>query len=904
MAQARGANHFSRASNRIKYLRSAFALPLLLAFTSNASETLYVDRFAAPAGQGESWESAFRFLQDALAKAAELGDTVMEIRIAQGVYKPDRSETAPQGSGDRAAAFHLINGVELKGGYAGVMTPDPDLRDISIYRTILSGDLSGDDEAGFLNYDDNSYHIAVASGTDQTAVLDGLTLRGGNADEYGWLNGDGAALDLANGSATICDCSFVANNAIHSGGAIRAHESSGAITRCSFTNNRSDFGGAGSIGSFSNVTFVDCSFESNTGGPGGALCIWNSTIDLLDCSFIGNQGTHAGSLYINDYSECTLIGSFFEDNFSAWYGYSVLNSRSLLVCDSSVIDELENRGSVSTPEGATGAITVDGKYTQRGYAPDSGDLRGYLNIKLGGAIPVEQHDVIKITDYSHLAGALVVSLIDECEPHVGDSFEILIGGTVNDQFDIALLPGLPDGKFMRVVYDDGIPHGRGGSVSLIVDQLSSLFGFDDPTSIPLSGTPTGVVLGDFDIDEINGLDLAIALPDADPELNGSVLIFLNAGIDDDGNWLGFSGLVQQPVGRAPSSLAVGHFDDDQHLDLVVTNAADDSILVLYNNGNGQFSSQVEIGVGQQPSAVADFHLNGDGLIDLAVANAAEDTVHILTNDGSRGFTFDQTLHTGAVPIEIDPWDIDHNTDVDLIIINGGDASVGVYQSQGGEFEPPMILSVGNDPVDLSLADFDQNGFEDFVVINEGDGTVSVILNEGDDEFAPAIDMPVGANPRSIATIDLELDGDVDIVLVADLDETPVVQVLRNDLNDGDQLIFAGADEFDVGEGLAFVVAGDMNDDAVDDLVAVTAGVAGSSSGTAMSRCRGDGSVDVLLNALNDCPADINDDAVVDVIDLLLVFAAWGQSGDAANVNGDGVVDIHDLLAVLAAWGPC
>jgi len=52
-----------------------------------------------------------------------------------------------------------------------------------------------------------------------------------------------------------------------------------------------------------------------------------------------------------------------------------------------------------------------------------------------------------------------------------------------------------------------------------------------------------------------------------------------------------------------------------------------------------------------------------------------------------------------------------------------------------------------------------------------------------------------------------------------------------------------------------------------------------------------------------CPADITDDGVVDVLDLLLVLAQWGTSG-SADITGDGVVDVLDLLEVLGAWGPC
>jgi V8-like Glu-specific endopeptidase len=54
-----------------------------------------------------------------------------------------------------------------------------------------------------------------------------------------------------------------------------------------------------------------------------------------------------------------------------------------------------------------------------------------------------------------------------------------------------------------------------------------------------------------------------------------------------------------------------------------------------------------------------------------------------------------------------------------------------------------------------------------------------------------------------------------------------------------------------------------------------------------------------------CPADINEDGVVDVLDLLELLSAWGPCpGCPADINEDGVVDVLDLLELLLAWGPC
>lgn len=54
-----------------------------------------------------------------------------------------------------------------------------------------------------------------------------------------------------------------------------------------------------------------------------------------------------------------------------------------------------------------------------------------------------------------------------------------------------------------------------------------------------------------------------------------------------------------------------------------------------------------------------------------------------------------------------------------------------------------------------------------------------------------------------------------------------------------------------------------------------------------------------------CPADLNDDNMVNIDDLFAALAAWGDCSDCPeDINTDGVVNIDDVFEVLAAWGPC
>ena len=58
----------------------------------------------------------------------------------------------------------------------------------------------------------------------------------------------------------------------------------------------------------------------------------------------------------------------------------------------------------------------------------------------------------------------------------------------------------------------------------------------------------------------------------------------------------------------------------------------------------------------------------------------------------------------------------------------------------------------------------------------------------------------------------------------------------------------------------------------------------------------------VTDELTDNPFDINGDGEVNILDLVLVANAFGESNLKADVNGDGEVNILDLVAVANAFG--
>jgi len=55
-----------------------------------------------------------------------------------------------------------------------------------------------------------------------------------------------------------------------------------------------------------------------------------------------------------------------------------------------------------------------------------------------------------------------------------------------------------------------------------------------------------------------------------------------------------------------------------------------------------------------------------------------------------------------------------------------------------------------------------------------------------------------------------------------------------------------------------------------------------------------------LNVLS-YEGDVNGDDVVDIFDLNLISAHWGDTGGASDANGDGIVDIFDVNVVSSDW---
>ena len=197
-------------------------------------------------------------------------------------------------------------------------------------------------------------------------------------------------------------------------------------------------------------------------------------------------------------------------------------------------------------------------------------------------------------------------------------------------------------------------------------------------------------------------------------------------------------------------IAWGDYDNDGHLDLIVT-AGNPEIThnVLYrNNGDGTFSG-ITTGPIYAETFRDGFHApswgdyDNDGFLDLFIAG--HDIVNrLFHNDGDGSFTriTDSVLVSDLAHSEGRAWvDYDNDGDLDLFVSNAFDFENVLYRNDGlGVFTKVTTSGLSErveDTVASCWADYDNDGFLDLFLANaqknslyhnNGDGTFTSITN--------------------------------------------------------------------------------------------------------------------------------------------------------------------------------
>jgi hypothetical protein len=278
-----------------------------------------------------------------------------------------------------------------------------------------------------------------------------------------------------------------------------------------------------------------------------------------------------------------------------------------------------------------------------------------------------------------------------------------------------------------------------GHLGLAVGEFQNeaaaiLLGNGDGTFSPSSavfanslGEPISAIeAADFNAD--GNLDLAIT-----NEISGPSPVVLGYGRG------AFTTAGDLYTGMFPMGVAVGDFNADGRLDAVVasggtTTYPDSGLAVSLGRGDGTFTSGPgsPISLGSSLSAIVAADFNGDGKLDLAVTDAGSNTVMILLGNGDGTFGAPATIPVGNAPDAIVAGDFNNDGKLDLAVANFGDGTITLLLGNGdGTFTQASgsPYAVGGGPYQIAATDFNGDGKLDLAVANLTDGTVSILLQQ-------------------------------------------------------------------------------------------------------------------------------------------------------------------------------
>lgn len=160
--------------------------------------------------------------------------------------------------------------------------------------------------------------------------------------------------------------------------------------------------------------------------------------------------------------------------------------------------------------------------------------------------------------------------------------------------------------------------------------------------------------------------------------NRSDIVVANSGSDNVGILLDFDGQTFNTVrnystgdGSVPYSIALGHLNNDSHLDIVVVNSESDNIVLLFGHGDGTFDTGYTYSMGARslPYSIAINDLNNDHFMDLAIASFGTSNLLLLYGygDGRFGNKMSYSLGYGYHPSSIAAKDLNNDQLIDIVI---------------------------------------------------------------------------------------------------------------------------------------------------------------------------------------------------------------------------------------------
>ena len=234
---------------------------------------------------------------------------------------------------------------------------------------------------------------------------------------------------------------------------------------------------------------------------------------------------------------------------------------------------------------------------------------------------------------------------------------------------------------------------------------------------------------------------------------------------------------------APSAIHAADLDGDGDQDLVAANEVGNDLAIFFQDPAGVFPAAPSavlggIGLTDGPMDVCALDIDGDGDLDLVCANGLGDDLTCFLQQTPGVFSAVPGPVLGGVAWTagaraVAVADLDGDGDLDLVSANEGANSLTVFlQTAPGVFAvaPDITLTDASltGPTAVQARDVDGDGDLDLVCSNPGSSNLAIFLQTRPGVFGTAqVHGAPGVTtaPRSLLVLDLDGDGDTDLLTV-------------------------------------------------------------------------------------------------------------------------------------------
>lgn len=216
-------------------------------------------------------------------------------------------------------------------------------------------------------------------------------------------------------------------------------------------------------------------------------------------------------------------------------------------------------------------------------------------------------------------------------------------------------------------------------------------------------------------------------------------------------------------------------DDDQPHQLAVS-TRDPNQVLFYRDLRGDEGIGV-LDLDFAPAGIALKDVVGFSAEDLLVSDPVNNLIHIFESK-EVGFDDETLIPTANDPIKVTAADMDSDGDNEIIVLCGAGRAVQIFRFENDAWTQWASLNIGGVGIGLDVGDMNGDGFPDVIsTVQATNRNLRLWISDGQGGFSLQSRTRVGSAARSIALADMNLNGDLDIVVGNAGDEA--VMVLDN-----------------------------------------------------------------------------------------------------------------------------